>query len=127
MTTDRELPLSPHLQIYKAQMTSAMSIFHRMTGAFLAVGTLAVIWMLLAAASGPGHYAVFASVMNIMLVKVVLTAWAGSLFYHMFNGIRHLFWDAGYLFDLKNAFAAGYVVLALTAISTGLFCWKVFF
>lgn len=124
---NKELPLSPHLQIYKAQMTSAMSIFHRMTGAFLAAGICMLVWMLLAAASGPDAYATFATISDMLVFKAIYSAWAAALFYHMFNGVRHLLWDMGYLFKLKNAFTAGYIVLLLTLASTGCFVWNMFF
>ncbi len=112
-------PLSPHLQVYKPQMTSIMSILHRMTGAALAVGTLMVVWWLVAAASGPEPYAVAMDFVESPLGTFMMFGWSVALFYHMCNGIRHLFWDTGYLFEIKNAYAAGWIVLCAAALLTG--------
>ena len=115
---NKELPLSPHLQVYKAQMTSAMSIFHRMSGMVLSLGTIIIVWMLLAAATGPIAYQHFHIVASSWIGQIVFLGWSMALFYHMFNGVRHLFWDMGYLFKLKNAYAAGYMVLFLAFLAT---------
>lgn len=111
-------PLSPHLQVYKPQLTSMMSIMHRATGYALAVGTLLVMWWLTAAASGLDSYMAAMDFTHSIFGKLLLLGWSFSLFYHLYNGIRHLFWDMGYLFKLKNAYAAGYAVWALALIST---------
>ena len=113
-------PLSPHLQVYKPQMTSVMSILHRMTGAALAVGIIMVIWLLVAAASGPEAYEQFRNFIAAWYGQLMLFGWTVALCYHLCNGIRHFFWDMGYLFKLENAFKAGYLVLAMTVILTSL-------
>ncbi len=117
----RARPLSPHLQVYRPQMTSVMSILHRATGYALAVGTIMMVWMLLAAATGADAFTVFTDFCASALGQVMLFGWSVALFYHMSNGIRHLIWDTGYLFKLKNAYRAGYVVLGMTVVMTGLF------
>ena len=117
-------PLSPHLQIYSPQMTSIMSILHRASGYALAVGTAMVIWLLIAAATGPDAYNTFMSFAGSTIGKLLLFGWSVALFYHMSNGIRHLFWDSGRLFKIENAYAAGYFVLASTFILTFLTWWK---
>lgn len=113
-----ERPLSPHLQVYRPQMTSVLSILHRATGYALAVGTVMIVWMLLAAARGPESYGVFHDFVGTLLGKVMIFGWSVALFYHMSNGVRHMFWDAGALLDIKNAYKAGYFVLAMTVILT---------
>ncbi len=118
-------PLSPHLQVYKPQMTSVLSILHRMTGFAMAVGILVVVWMLVAAASGEQAYNVFLHYVGSKVGMVLLFGWSVAFFYHMSNGIRHLFWDMGYLFKLQNAFRAGYAVLLSTVVLTGLLWWTV--
>jgi succinate dehydrogenase / fumarate reductase cytochrome b subunit len=123
MTAQKEKPLSPHLQIYKPQMTSVMSILHRMTGVALAIGTLMVSWALIALASGPSAFEVFTGFAGSPLGLIMLFGWSVALYYHLCNGIRHLFWDMGYLFKLKNAFAAGYGVLIATGILTAATWW----
>lgn len=109
-------PLSPHLQIYRWQLTMALSILHRVCGAALAVGTVMVVWMLLAAAWGPESYDRFVALCNTKIGKLALFGWSAALFYHMCNGVRHLFWDTGRLFDIKNAYRAGYLVLIVAAL-----------
>ena len=111
-------PLSPHLQVYKPQMTSMMSILHRITGAGNMVGLLLFSWWLISAASGFDSYATFISFMTSGFGLFLLFGWTLSVFYHMCNGIRHLFWDTGRLFKIENAYKAGYVVLAMTVILT---------
>lgn len=111
VTTGNARPLSPHLQIYKPQMTSVMSVLHRATGAALAIGLMLIVWMLVAAASGTDAFNVFLRFCNSGIGQLMLFGWTFSLYYHMCNGIRHLFWDAGFLFEIKNAYKAGYVVL----------------
>lgn len=109
-------PLSPHLQVYKPQMTSVMSIIHRACGFALAVGTIMVIWLLIAAASGPESFSTYNWFSNTMVGQLMIFGWSLALCYHLCNGIRHLFWDMGYLFKIENAYKAGYVVWASTAI-----------
>jgi succinate dehydrogenase / fumarate reductase cytochrome b subunit len=111
-------PLSPHLQIYRWPLGMAMSIMHRVSGAALAVGTLAVVWMLAAAATGVEAWAVFQSVVKSPVGMLALFGWSLALFYHMLNGLRHLVWDTARLFDVKHANMAGFAVLVLAAALT---------
>ena len=114
-------PLSPHLQVYRFQWTMALSILHRITGVALAVGTLLLVWWLVAAASGPEAFATVQGFIGSILGRLLLFGWTLALFYHLCNGIRHLFWDAGYGFELDVAYRSGLAVLgasvALTLIS----------
>lgn len=116
--TTKDRPLSPHLQIYRPQMTSVLSILHRMTGAGLSVGLFMFAWWLIAAAYGPQAYAVFTDFISAWYGQVLLFGWSAAAYYHMANGIRHLIWDAGYLFKIKNAYTAGYFVLLFTVLAT---------
>ena len=111
-------PLSPHLQVYKPQLTSVLSISHRATGIALSVGALYLVWQLLAAASGPDAYEVFQSFAGSWLGLLVLLGWSVCLFYHLLNGIRHLVWDAGYGFTLEATYKSGRWVLVGTAVLT---------
>lgn len=111
-------PLSPHLQVYKPQMTSVLSILHRMSGAALVLGTFMVVWWLVAAAMGEEYYNIAMNFAQSPLGTLMIFGWSVALFYHMSNGIRHLFWDMGYLFKIENAYKAGYTVLLSTAILT---------
>lgn len=113
-----ERPLSPHLQVYKPQLTSVMSIMHRAAGVALAIGTLMVVWWLVAAASGAEAYNVAQNFAASPLGQLMLLGWSAALFYHLCNGIRHLFWDLGLLFKIEDAYRAGYVVLMAAAMLT---------
>ena len=111
MTTSNR-PLSPHLQVYRPQWTMVFSIFHRITGVALAVGTLLLVYWLLAAASGPEAYASARTLIGSWFGRVLLLGWSYALFYHLLNGIRHLAWDAGWGFELKTAYATGLLMVA---------------
>lgn len=105
-------PLSPHLQVYKFEWTMALSITHRITGVGLAVGTLLLTWWLVAAAAGPESFARAQKFIGSGLGLLLMFGWTWALFYHLANGIRHLVWDAGYSFELKNAEKGAYIVAA---------------
>lgn len=113
-----ERPLSPHLQVYRWTLTMAMSILHRITGVALAVGTLALIWLLLAAAAGEEAYNQCIAVIDSAPGQVLLFGWTAALFYHMCNGIRHIFWDIGMGYEIRSAYASGYAVLVVAALLT---------
>ncbi len=116
-----ERPLSPHLQVYKPQLTSVLSILHRVTGVALAAGTLLLAWWLVAAAYGPGQFEAVRAFAASWFGRLLLLGFTFALFYHLCNGIRHLFWDAGRGFELKTAYASGWLVVAaslgLTAVA----------
>lgn len=111
-------PLSPHLQIYRPQLTSVLSIAHRFTGLALAVGTVLLAWWLVALASGEDAFNAAQGFIGSWLGKLLLLGWSFALFFHLANGIRHLFWDAGYGFDLKTTYASGWTVVAASALLT---------
>jgi len=116
--TNVQRPLSPHLQIYKPQITSFMSIMHRATGCALGVGTLLFAWWLVAAASGPAAYAQVHGFMGSILGRLILLGFTFALFFHLCNGIRHLFWDAGRGFELKTVTVTGVAVLISASVLT---------
>jgi len=111
-------PLSPHLQIYRPQITSVLSISHRATGLALSVGTLLLVWWLVALARGPEAFASAQSFVGSWFGRLLLLGWTFSLFFHLANGIRHLCWDAGYGFEIKTATVSGWVVVAASAALT---------
>ncbi len=120
----RARPLSPHIQVYQPQFTSVLSIVHRITGVALSVGMLLLVWWLIAAASGPEAYEAVQGFVGSWFGLFLLFAWSLSLFYHLCNGIRHLFWDAGYGFEIPTAYASGWAVLIATGALT-LIAWIV--
>lgn len=101
-------PLSPHLQIYRPQWTSVLSILHRISGLLLSAGTALMVVWLVALAQGEAAYQSMLSFMSLLPVQFALVGWTLALFYHLLNGIRHLFWDAGMLLDLDSARASGW-------------------
>ncbi len=113
-------PLSPHLQIYRPQLTSVLSITHRATGIALVAGTLVLVYWLLAVASGAEAYASAQTLLGSWLGRLVLLGFSFAFFYHLCNGIRHLFWDAGLGFELKTAYASGFAVVIVSIVMTGL-------
>ncbi|MBL4739704.1 MAG: succinate dehydrogenase, cytochrome b556 subunit [Sneathiella sp.] len=119
-----ERPLSPHLQIYKPQITMVTSITHRITGVALAGGTLLLTWWLIAAASGPGAYATVNGFMESWFGRLVLFGFTWALFFHLCNGIRHLFWDAGKGFELPTMRKTGMAAIIMSVVLT-LLTWVI--
>lgn len=123
MTTQNR-PLSPHLQVYKPQLTSTLSILHRGTGIALAVGTLLLTWWLVAAATGPEAFATVQSVIGSWIGRLLLFGWTFALFYHLCNGVRHLCWDAGKGYELPTVYASGWTAVILSlALTLGAWFW----
>ncbi len=112
----RDRPLSPHLQVYRPQLTSVLSITHRLTGVVLVFGTLLLVYWLVAVATGAAAYDTAQTLIGSVLGRLLLFGWSVALFYHLCNGIRHLFWDAGFLLELPALYRSGWamVVAALT-------------
>lgn len=111
-------PLSPHLQVYRPQLTSVMSIFHRLTGIALAIGTLLLVWWLVAAAAGPAAFDTAQSFIGSIIGRILLFGWTFALLYHLCNGIRHLAWDTGRGFEIATAYASGWLVVIAAAVLT---------
>ena len=111
-------PLSPNLQIYRPQLTSVLSITHRLTGVLLSAGAILLVIWLTAAAEGPPSYTALDEFLGSWLGLALLLAWTFSLFFHLCNGVRHLLWDAGYGFELRTIYASGWMVLAISALLT---------
>jgi len=114
----RPRPLSPHLQVYRPQLTSVLSISHRLTGIGLMVGTLMLTCWLVAAAGGGVTYEAIRGFLGSIIGRLLLLGWSFCLFYHLLNGVRHLVWDAGWGFELKEAYATGWAVVAGSGVLT---------
>lgn len=113
-------PLSPHLQIYKPQITSAMSIFHRFTGIALSIGSVLLVAWLWAAAYSGTYFEMWQTFFTSTLGTIMLVGWSAAFYYHLGNGIRHLFWDMGRGFDLANVTRSGLAVLGFVVIATAI-------
>ena len=116
-------PLSPHLQIYKPQLTSILSITHRGTGIFLSFGALLLGFWLLAIAAGPDVYALLSTHAAAWYGQLILLAFAFSLYFHLCNGIRHLFWDAGLGLEIETTYKSGYAVILVSLLLTAGTCY----
>lgn len=120
MPTDRQRPLSPHLQIYRPQLTSVTSTLHRVTGVLLSLGSLVLVAWLLAVAAGPDAYARVVAWLSHPVAVVVMAIWTWTLVYHLLNGIRHLCWDAGWFLELGPTYLTGWLVVIGSFVLTAL-------
>ena len=111
-------PLSPHLTIYRPQMTSMTSIMTRITGTGLLVGALLVVWWFLAAATSPAYFAVADGVITSWFGDLVMTLSVWALWYHALAGLRHLYWDTGRGLEVEFAEKLGLVVVVLSVVLT---------
>ena len=111
-------PLSPHLQVYRPQLTSVMSIMHRASGAVLATGSLLVALWLVALAAGTTVFNPVADAIQHPLGQLVVLGYSLALVYHGLNGIRHLMWDLRIGLEIKQVYQSGYLVLGLTVLVT---------
>ncbi len=119
-SSTRERPLSPHLQIYRPQLTSTLSIIHRATGVALSVGAFGVAgWLYLLAGDAAG-YADWRQLLATPLGCAAVFGFAWAMMYHLLNGIRHLAWDAGWGLDLKRTYQTGWAVVVLSIVLTAL-------
>jgi len=117
-------PLSPHLQIYRPQITSVLSILHRFTGIALALGTLHLVFWILAAAQGPEAFAAVQAFSDSWAGRLLMLGWTAALFYHLANGVRHLVWDAGFGFAPGQVSISGGLALIVAATLT-LLAWLI--
>lgn len=113
-------PTSPHLTIYRKQITSVLSITHRATGLALFVGTALIVLWLWIAAYNPAQYSVLHDALVSPVGRFCLIGWTVAFYYHLANGVRHLFWDAGMGFTLPAAVRSGWLVLLFTLVMTAI-------
>ena len=118
---DTKRPLSPHLGIYKWSVTMTLSILHRMSGVALSLCALALVAWVVAAASGAEAYAAVTGLLTSWFGVLLLLGFSASFFIHLGNGIRHLFWDAGYGFAQSTAHKTGVLTLVIAVLLTALF------
>lgn len=111
-------PISPHLQIYRPQLTSVLSFAHRVTGLTLGLYSIALVMWLIAAAAGPRPFSAAQSFMQSLLGEILLFGGTFCLFLHLCGGIRHLLWDSGRGFELGAIYASGWAVVAVSTALT---------
>ncbi|HEX6930091.1 MAG TPA: succinate dehydrogenase, cytochrome b556 subunit [Gammaproteobacteria bacterium] len=113
-------PLSPHLSVYRWQITMTLSILHRASGLALSIGSIVLAWWLVAVAIGGDAYETAGSIITHPVGIAFLFAWSVAFFYHLGNGIRHLLWDAGIGFEIRSTYITGWSVVAFTIAATAL-------
>lgn len=118
LSPKKERPLSPHLQIYKPQITSVTSILHRISGIVLSTGLLFLVCGLMSLAGGRESYDVFVDFANSVIGQILLIGWSGAFFYHMCTGIRHFFLDAGYGYEKSTAAKVGFSTIGMAVVMT---------
>ncbi|MCB1591765.1 MAG: succinate dehydrogenase, cytochrome b556 subunit [Alphaproteobacteria bacterium] len=111
-------PLSPHLQVYKLPLTARLSISHRAAGVALSAGTVLVAAFLIAAAAGEESYNFVMGIASSVPGQIILFLWSAALYYHMCNGIRHMFWDTGKFLEKDVAMRTNYIVIMFAFILT---------
>ncbi len=117
-------PLSPHLQIYRPQISTVLSIMHRASGIALSVGALVLVWWLVAAATSEEAFDQVQWFLDSVLGWIALFGWTLALFYHFFAGLRHLAWDLGYGYEKSVYERTGWAVVIATGVCT-LLVWIV--
>jgi succinate dehydrogenase / fumarate reductase cytochrome b subunit len=122
MMPTRARPLSPHVGLYRWQIGNTLSILNRVTGVALAVGLPALGYWLVSLAGGEQSYTAAAKLFASPVGLSFLIAWTWAFFYHLLNGVRHLFWDVGYGFERTQRHASGWFVV-LGSIALTLCVW----
>jgi len=125
MTTSNESrPLSPHLGIYRWQITNTLSILHRLTGVALSGGLAVLSAWLITAAWFPGYFTQLHWALGTIIGQIALFGWTVCFYYHLANGMRHLNWDLGYGFKLDEVTSSGRIVILFTMFMS-IFTWAV--
>jgi len=114
-------PISPHLQIYRWHISSLLSITHRIVGIINLLALIFIFFWLLMLSFGESNYQLFLSLLNSFFGKFILIGFTWSMSFHILSGIRHLFWDMGYGFEIKTANISGVLVIIFSLILTIVF------
>lgn len=121
-------PRSPHVQVYRPQLTSVLSFGHRLSGIFLSLGAVLLVAWLLAAVAGSASFGYLNAGLGSLPGLALLFVWTLALFFHLCNGIRHLFWDAVIGFELRTIYLTGWIVvfasIGLTLVTWALALWQ---
>lgn len=111
-------PLSPHLQIYRPQLTSMTSIFVRLTGNAVIVAALMIVWWFVAASAGPEAFATADGFLRSWFGDLVLFLSTWAIWYHLLGGLRHLVWDMGYGLEVEKAETMGLIMILVSVLLT---------
>ena len=115
---NRNRPLSPHLQVYKPQVTSVLSIFHRMTGVALSCGLVLLVGWIFSLSLGENIFKYYSYFLGSWLGLLAMFSFTFALNYHFCNGVRHLFWDAGYGYEISTVYKSGLAVVIISLLLT---------
>ena len=118
---DSNNPLSPHLQIYRWQISSLLSITHRISGVINLLGLILIFFWLMFLSFGESNYELFLLIINSFFGKFILIGFTWSMSFHLLSGIRHLAWDLGYGYEIKTANISGIIVIIFSLILTIIF------
>ena len=110
--------LFPPMGTYRWQITSTMSILHRLSGIALGFGALLLTWWLLALLGEPSDFAAVQGFLGSFFGRLLLLGWTWALFYHLLNGVRHLVWDTGHGLELPSVYRGGWTVIILSVALT---------
>jgi len=119
--TDNQNPLSPHLQIYRWQISSLLSITHRISGVINLLALILIFFWLIALSLGENNYESFLLIINSFFGKFILIGFTWSMIFHLLSGVRHLVWDLGYGFEIKTANISGIIVIISSLVLTIIF------
>jgi len=118
---DNQNPISPHLQIYRWNISSLLSITHRIVGVVNLLALILMFLWLLTFSLGESNYELFLTVINSLFGKFILIGFSWSMSFHIFSGLRHLAWDMGYGFEIKTANISGIIVIISSLAMTIIF------
>ena len=118
---DSKNPISPHLQIYRWQISSLLSITHRISGVINLIALILIFFWLLILSLGENNYETFLLLINSFLGKFFLIGFTWSMSFHLLSGLRHLAWDLGYGYEIKTANISGMIVIIFSLILTTMF------
>ena len=119
--SDSKNPLSPHLQIYRWQISSLLSITHRISGIINLLALILIFFWLIFLSLGESNYELFLLAINSFFGKFILIGFTWSMCFHILSGIRHLAWDLGYGFEIKTANISGIIVIIISLFLTVVF------
>ena len=118
---DSKNPLSPHLQIYRWHISSLLSITHRIAGVVNLISLILIFFWLVVLSFSENNYELFLLIINSFFGKFILIGFTWSMIFHVLSGIRHLFWDLGYGFEIKTANISGIIVIISSLVLTVIF------
>ena len=113
-------PLSPHLEIYRREINMMTSIVNRITGVGMALAGFLIVWWLIAAATSESYYNYINGLLTSWLGLLLLVGSLWALWFHFLGGLRHLWMDFGYGYDIETVNKSGWVLVIGSVVLTAL-------